>query len=42
MNPAAPKRGNRRGLRRAFWTALPAIPLAAWALANLWLASPYA
>jgi hypothetical protein len=41
MNPAAaPKRGKRRGLRRAFWAVLPAIPLAAWCLANLWLASP--
>lgn len=40
MNPEAPMRGNRRGFRRGYWLILPALPIAALLLANLWLACP--
>lgn len=43
MDPAAPTGGTRRGRRRrARWlAAIAAIPLAAFGLSNLWLASPW-
>jgi hypothetical protein len=43
MDPAAPTGGTRRGRRRLLkWlAALAALPLAAFGLSNLWLASPW-
>ena len=40
MDPAVPLQGNRRGLRRAVWISLLAIPAAAWLLGTVWLSSP--